>query len=141
MTVRATRVAILVLGSVSAGFWVNIALSPLTHRFLLPGVVHSVANAEHAVAIAPWVTGIPRFIAAGVAGLILGYVMEGRRPLLWICGLLVAMIFWFYGLQLLHGAAIAGGIVTSIAQVFVASLVAVACLALGRRLQGHEPVA
>jgi hypothetical protein len=135
------RVAIVVLGSVSAGFWVNIALSPLANRFLLPGLVRSVADAEQAVAITPWLTGIPRFVAAGVAGLILGYVMDGRRPLVWICGLLVVMTVWLYGPDFLQRTDIGGGLGTGIAQVFVASLAAVACLALGRRLQGHEPVA
>jgi hypothetical protein len=141
MTVRVARAAILVLGSVSLGFWVTHALSPLTLRFLLPSTARSVADVERAVALAPWVTGIPRFVGAGLAGLVLGYVMQGHKLLVWICGLLVVMVFWFYGLQFLQGSSVAGGIVTSIAQALVASVAAVGCLGLGRLLRSHEPVA
>ena len=141
MKTRVVRAALLILGSVSAGYWLTVVLSPWTRRVLFTGVVRRVSDLERAMAIAPWVTGIPRFIAAGVAGLSLGYVTDRARTLPWVCGLVAVVGVWFYGLQLWHGSAVAGGVATSVAQVLVASVVAVACLALGRRLQGHEPVA
>ena len=141
MKVRAVRAVLLILGSVSVGYWLMMFTSPWTRRVLFPGVIRSMSDAERAMAIAPWPTGIPSFVAAGVAGLSLGYVTGRARTLPWAAGLIAVIGVWFYGLRLWHGSSIAGGIATSVAQLFVASVLAVVCLTLGRRLQRHEPVA
>ena len=141
MTVRLVRAALLILGSVSVGWWLILLLSPWTLRVLVPGVVQRMSDVEQAAAAAPWAFGIPHFIAAGVAGLTLGFVTSRERTLPWVGGLVAVIVVWFYGPRLRQGSAVGGGVTTTIAQLLVAAAIAGACLGLGRRLQGHGPVA